>query len=175
MGRSTHNRSTRPRNNIRPIRNLESLCSSPVAPAKIPHVDLPLSEEVAKIQEAFTAFCDALNDAASFFENNKLIIAEAENKVLDLLHESELLPKLNAPSGYRFYQELRDVRIRRRVAKRDNAVLAPIYEYIIENAAQSRAISDAVKRSVYLAECADHDEYIYRIQPKKADTGDTQC
>lgn len=63
------------------------------------------------------------------YEQNEEIIRQAEAESQDLLHEIELAAPKNGPQGYLLYKALRDARVRRREAKNENELLAPLYQF----------------------------------------------
>lgn len=68
-------------------------------------------------------------DVVRTYERNEEVIRQAEGEMLDLEHEIELSNPKNARDGYKLYKELRDVRIRRRVAKDENQILQDMYDF----------------------------------------------
>ena len=68
-------------------------------------------------------------DVIRRYESNIEIIRQTEGELLDLEHEIELSNPKNARDGYKMYKELREIRIRRRIAKDENQILQDMYDY----------------------------------------------
>lgn len=76
-------------------------------------------------------------DVIRTYERNEEVIKQAEGELLDLEHEIELSNPKNARDGYKLYKELRDVRVRRRVAKDENQILQDMYDFFQSPQGQS--------------------------------------
>ncbi|MDD5980174.1 MAG: hypothetical protein PUC23_03580 [bacterium] len=74
-----------------------------------------------------TIFADVVKN----YERNLEIIKQAEDELNDLSHEIELSSPKDMYKGYLVYKEIRDIRIRRRIAKEENELLKDMYDYFI--------------------------------------------
>lgn len=70
-------------------------------------------------------------DVVKKYEDNIKIIKQSEDELNDLQHEIELSSPKDMYKGYLMYKEIREVRIRRRVAKEENELLKDMYDYFV--------------------------------------------
>ena len=76
-------------------------------------------------------------DVKRTYENNLVIIKQAEEELSDLYHEAELSEPKDMYKGYLIYKSIRETRIRRRTAKEENELLQEMYDYLMSPAGQS--------------------------------------
>ena len=76
-------------------------------------------------------------DVVKTYERNLEIIKQAEDELNDLYHECELSAPKDMYKGYLMYKEIREVRIRRRIAKNENELLKDIYDYLTSQNGQA--------------------------------------
>lgn len=149
---------------------VNSLSSIPAAKMfsskkKISHVPVfPEDYESPISIAAIEEFYNLARTTVKRFERNCEEISLADREIQDLLHEIELLPSANVVEGYNFYKRLRDLRKKRRVAKSENQMLKPVYDYLVQH-------PDFIKEMQSIRDlCATADnritnfEYEYRIQ-----------
>lgn len=96
-----------------------------------------------------------------YIENARMLQVY-NSRLLDIQHEIEMLPPKNAPKGYRVYKEQRDILLRRRVAKDENAVLEPLKELIDKNPAVFAAMSEALNQIQHIDKGRELRRYSYR-------------
>lgn len=84
------------------------------------------------------------------------------SRLMDLQHEIELLPPKNAPKGYRMYKDQRDILIKRRVAKDENAVLEPLKELIEKNPEVFTAMTEVLNQIEHIDKNRHARRYHYR-------------
>ena len=98
------------------------------------------------------------------YENNIEIIKQTEGELTDIEHEIELSSPKNARDGYKLYKELREIRIRRRVAKDENQILKDTYEYF--KSQQGQAFKNKIQQlqggAAKLREVQEHRTYTPR-------------
>ena len=70
-------------------------------------------------------------DVVERYESNLEIIKQAEDELNDLNHEIELSSPKDMYKGYLMYKEIRELRIRRRMAKKQNELLKDMYDYFV--------------------------------------------
>lgn len=103
-------------------------------------------------------------DVIKTYENNVEIIKKTEGELTDLEHEIELSNPKNARDGYKIYKELREVRIRRRIAKDENQLLQDTYEYF--KSQQGQAFKNKMQQlqggAAKLREAQEHRVYTPR-------------
>ena len=76
-------------------------------------------------------------DVVEKYEDNLAIIKRAEDELNDLYHEIELSNPKDMYKGYLVYNEIRNIRIRRRTAKEENELLKDMYDYFISQSGQT--------------------------------------
>ena len=93
------------------------------------------------------------------YENNIEVIKQTEGELTDIEHEIELSNPKNARDGYKLYKELREIRIRRRVAKDENT-----YEYFKSQQGQAfkNKIQQLQSNAAKLCETQEHRTYTPR-------------
>ena len=98
------------------------------------------------------------------YENNIEIIKQTEGELTDIEHEIELSSPKNARDGYKLYKELREIRIRRRVAKDENQILKDTYDYF--KSQQGQAFKNKIQQlqggAAKLREAQEHRTYTPR-------------
>lgn len=98
------------------------------------------------------------------YESNIEIIKQTEGELTDIEHEIELSSPKNARDGYKLYKELREIRIRRRVAKDENQILKDTYEYF--KSQQGQAFKNKIQQlqggAAKLREVQEHRTYTPR-------------
>ena len=98
------------------------------------------------------------------YENNIEIIKQTEGELTDIEHEIELSNPKNARDGYKLYKELREIRIRRRVAKDENQILKDTYDYF--KSQQGQAFKNKIQQlqggAAKLREVQEHRTYTPR-------------
>lgn len=77
------------------------------------------------------------NDVVKRFENNIDIIKQTENSLTDIEHEIELGKNQDLYGGYKLYKQIKDLRMTRRQAKDENAILQDMYDFIKSQNGQS--------------------------------------
>lgn len=77
-----------------------------------------------------TSIITMFNDVIRTYEYNLDVIKQLESEQTDLEHEIELGNPKNACEGYQLYRQLREVRLKRRKAKDENALLADLYDFL---------------------------------------------
>ena len=179
MGRKTHSANTR---NMKPksligqaientlsntARYMPIAAQPPVTTSSkvIGHMNDCIDDpNIFRATSSVEAFCSLLEDVVRRFESNCDIVHNADLEICDLLHEAELLPSLSAKDGYKFYNKVRTARLKRRTAKTENAILAPVYNFVKTNGI---AVNDIRKLK---DQCAKSNldvlnaHYVYRIQ-----------
>ena len=79
-------------------------------------------------------YCSTLiqiaTDVVKRYEDNEAIIKQTEEELNDVYHEIELGKDQDLYGGYKLYKQVKDLRIKRRQAKDENALLKDMYEYI---------------------------------------------
>ena len=79
-------------------------------------------------------YCSTLiqiaTDVVKRYEDNEAIIKQTEEEINDVNHEIELGKDQDLYGGWKLYKQIRDLRIKRRQAKDENALLKDMYEYI---------------------------------------------
>ena len=98
------------------------------------------------------------------YENNIEVIKQTEGELTDIEHEIELSNPKNARDGYKLYKELREIRIRRRVAKDENQILKDTYEYFKSQQGQAfkNKIQQLQSNAAKLCETQEHRTYTPR-------------
>lgn len=98
------------------------------------------------------------------YESNIEIIKQTEGELTDIEHEIELSNPKNARDGYKLYKELREIRIRRRVAKDENQILKDTYEYFKSQQGQAfkNKIQQLQSNAAKLCETQEHRTYTPR-------------
>ena len=76
-------------------------------------------------------------DVVQKYEDNIKIIRQLEDEINDLHHEIELSNPKDMYKGYLIYKEIRDIRIRRRIAKEENEILKDMYDYFVSQNGQA--------------------------------------
>lgn len=71
------------------------------------------------------------------YENNLEIIKKTEDELNDLMHEAEFSAPKDMYKGYLIYKDIRDLRQKRRCAKRENELLKEMYDFLNDAQAQS--------------------------------------
>lgn len=98
------------------------------------------------------------------YESNIEIIKQTEGELTDIEHEIELSSPKNARDGYKLYKELREIRIRRRVAKDENQILKDTYYYF--KSQQGQAFKNKIQQlqggAAKLREVQEHRTYTPR-------------
>ena len=100
-------------------------------------------------------------DVVKTYERNLEIIKQAEDELNDLYHECELSAPKDMYKGYLMYKEIREVRIRRRIAKNENELLKDIYDYLTSQNGQAfkNKIQSIQSASVKLRTTQEHRIY----------------
>lgn len=98
------------------------------------------------------------------YESNIEVIKQTEGELTDIEHEIELSSPKNARDGYKLYKELREIRIRRRVAKDENQILKDTYEYFKSQQGQAfkNKIQQLQSNAAKLREVQEHRTYTPR-------------
>lgn len=149
---------------VKPMKVLDSM---PIKTErkKISHVDV-FPDDYKKIptKSTIASFYDLVRTTIKRYKDNLHTISSADRKIQDLLHEIELLPAANVVQGYRFYDQIRELRRLRRMAKLENETLKPIYDYL-ENfpdvIGEMRKLTDACASAEFHA---SNYEYVYKVQ-----------
>lgn len=81
------------------------------------------------VNEFVNNIIGSYDKAIQRFENNLEILKKCDDETLDLLHEIELSASKNVCDGFRMYKDIKEVRLRRRIAKDENDVLEEFYHY----------------------------------------------
>lgn len=84
-----------------------------------------------------STFIQIFNDVVKRYESNVDIIKQAEDALMDIEHEIELGKNQDMYHGYLLYKQIKDIRMKRRQAKDENALLQDMYEYIKSQQGQS--------------------------------------
>lgn len=86
-------------------------------------------------------YCSTLiqiaTDVVKRYEDNEATIKQTEEELNDVYHEIELGKDQDLYGGYKLYRQVKDLRIKRRQAKDENALLKDMYEYIKSQQGQS--------------------------------------
>ena len=86
-------------------------------------------------------YCSTLiqiaTDVVKRYEDNEATIKQTEEELNDVYHEIELGKDQDLYGGYKLYRQVKDLRIKRRQAKDENALLKDMYEYIKSQPGQS--------------------------------------
>jgi len=77
-----------------------------------------------------STFTQILNDVVKKYETNVSVIKQTEETLTDVEHEIELGKNQDMYHGYLLYKQIKDLRMKRRQAKDENALLQDMYEYI---------------------------------------------
>lgn len=77
-----------------------------------------------------STFIQIFNDVVKKYESNIDIIKQTEDSLTDVYHEIELGKNQDMYHGYLLYKQVKDLRMKRRQAKDENALLQDMYEYI---------------------------------------------
>ena len=85
------------------------------------------------IETYITTVVSVFNNIKSAYELNIEIVRNIEDELNDLNHEIELSKPKNAMEGYKIYKEVRELRIKRRKAKDENAIMDELYKYLSQN------------------------------------------
>lgn len=96
------------------------------------------------------------------YSENARMIQLYHARLMDIQHEIEMLPAKNAPKGYRVYKEQRDILLRRRVAKDENALLEPLKLLIDKNPAVFAMMTDVVNQIEHIDKGRSMRKYAYR-------------
>lgn len=96
------------------------------------------------------------------YSENARALQLYHSRLLDIQHEIEMLPAKNAPKGYRVYKEQRDILLRRRVAKDENAMLEPLKELIDKNPEVFRAMAEVLNQIQHIDKNRMERKYHYR-------------
>lgn len=88
---------------------------------------------MTKVQN-FEKYCNYIdtscNGVIQKYKDNEISWAMIEGELSDLTHEIELSKPKDVVSGYKIYKELRELLIKRREVKDENAILKELYDYI---------------------------------------------
>ena len=100
-------------------------------------------------------------DVVKKYEDNLEIIKKAEDELNDLSHEIELSSSKDLYKGYLMYKEIREVRIRRRIAKEENELLKDMYDYFTSQNGQAfkSKIQSIQGNSVKIRNCQEQRIY----------------
>ena len=86
-------------------------------------------------------YCSTLiqivTDVVKRYEDNEATIKQTEEELNDVYHEIELGKDQDLYGGYKLYRQVKDLRIKRRQAKDENALLKDMYDYIKSQQGQS--------------------------------------
>lgn len=96
------------------------------------------------------------------YSENARMIQLYHSRLMDIQHEIEMLPPKNAPKGYRVYKDQRDILLRRRVAKDENAVLEPLKELIDKNPEVFNALGEVLNQIRHIDKGRELRKYAYR-------------
>lgn len=113
-------------------------------------------------------YCSTLiqiaTDVVKRYEDNEATIKQTEEELNDVYHEIELGKDQDLYGGYKLYRQVKDLRIKRRQAKDENALLKDMYEYIKSQQGQSfkSKIQSIQGSSVKVYEAQSRRTYIPR-------------
>lgn len=85
-----------------------------------------------------------------------------DGQLLDIEHEIELSEPKNARDGYKLYKTLREIRLTRRKAKEENEIIAPFYNFIIQNKDYKNKLSQVQGEAQKICEVQQKRMYIPR-------------
>jgi hypothetical protein len=100
----------------------------------------------------------------STYELNLSVINQCDREIVDLEHEIELAPDMNASEGYKAYKELRDVRRKRRTAKEENELLKDTYEFFQQNNQFRNKVTQIQGTTRKVFESQQRREYMPRVR-----------
>lgn len=95
-------------------------------------------------------------DVIERYENNVEIIKQTEGELQDVLHEIELGKSQDLYGGYKLYKQIKELRMTRRQAKDENALLENMYNYFKSQPGQ------AVKSKMQSIQSSAAKEYDYQ-------------
>ena len=85
------------------------------------------------VNQYITTIVQIFESVRATYQTNNDIISQTDGELNDIEHEVELADPRNARDGYKLYKEMRDLRVKRRVAKDENTLLDELYKFFTNN------------------------------------------
>ena len=103
-----------------------------------------------------TTIITIFKDVVERYENNAATIKQTEGELQDVLHEIELGKPQDLYGGYKLYKQIKELRMTRRQAKDENALLESMYNYCKSQVGQD------VKHKMQAIQSNSAKEYDYQ-------------